>query len=77
MPTIKLKVSNKIYEKLMGILNGFSKDEIEIIQEDPEFQANKHYLESELKEMDEGNAEFKTEEEVSERLTNVIRKYED
>ena len=75
MPTIKLKVSNKIYEQLIRFLKGFSKDEYEIIPEDPDFQANQQYLQSELKEMDEGNAEFKTWEEVNERLTHVIRNY--
>lgn len=77
MPTIRLKVSDKIYERLMDILKGFGKDEVEIIREDPEFETNKAYLKSELKEIDKGEAEFYSEEEVDERLTNTIRKHED
>jgi len=76
MPTIKIKVSDKIYQKLMAMLRSFSKEEVEIVQEDSDFEQNQAYLQAELKEMDEGNAEFESEETVNERLNNVIRKHE-
>ena len=36
MQVIKLKVKDSIYEKLIGLLGKFNKDEVEIIHDDKE-----------------------------------------
>ena len=76
MRTIRLNINDKIYERLMWLLGKFSKDEVEIIQEDPAFADNKSYLETELNEMVDGKAKFVTLEDAEQRLENVIRKHE-
>lgn len=42
--TIKLKINDGIYNELMGFLNRFSKDEVEIIKENGDFNETKNYL---------------------------------
>lgn len=75
MQTIRLKISDEVYDRFLKLLNEFSTDEIEII-EDAEFDKSKAYLKRELEEMEDGSAVFLEEEEVYERLENTIRKHE-
>ena len=67
----------KIYDKLLRLLHNFSKDEIEIIVEDVNYAENKKYLENELKEIIDGNADFYSVNEVEQRLEKVLKKHED
>ena len=76
MHTIKLQVSDKIYDKLLWLLSKFSKDEIEIISEDSTFAKDKKYLERELNEMIDGKANFIGVEEAEQRLENTIKQHE-
>ena len=76
MHTIRLKISDKIYDKIIWLLSKFNKDEVEVITESHEFTENKKYLEQELKEIKEGKAKFLSFEEAEERLEKVIKKHE-
>ncbi len=74
MHTIKLKVSDKIYDKFLWLLSKFSKDEIEILREE-RTQDNtlaKDYLKKELNEIKSGNAKFITQSEFEKRLDEII-----
>ncbi|MFW5974674.1 MAG: tRNA pseudouridine synthase A [Bacteroidota bacterium] len=77
MHTIRLKINEKVYDKFIWFLNRFTKDEVEIIPEDEEFDETREYLEQELKEIESGKATFYSQEEVEKRLDQVIRKHED
>lgn len=77
MHTLKLKIDDKIYEKLLLQLSKFSSDELEIIIDDVNFEENKKYLEAELKEILDGNAKFYSVNEVEQKLDKVIKKHED
>jgi hypothetical protein len=74
MQTIKLRINERIYDRLLGILGRFNKDEIEIIPEDAEFLENQKYLESELIEMVQGIASYIDIEEAEKRLEAIIAK---
>jgi hypothetical protein len=76
MHTVRLKINDKVYDRFIWFLSKFSKDEVEVIQEDSEFIENQTYLAAELKEMDEGKAIFYNLAEVEERLEKVIKKHE-
>jgi len=76
MHTVRLKIDDKVYEKLIWLLGKFSKDEVEVIPEDLEFIENQLYLTEELKEITEGKAIFVDFDQVNERLENVINKHE-
>ena len=76
MHTIRLKVNDKIYEKLLWLLSKFSKDEIEIVVENSTFSNDQKYLEKELNEILAGEAKFIGVEEAEEQLEKSINKHE-
>ncbi len=72
MHTIQLKISDKVYDKFIWLLNKFSKDEVEIVENDSNFYANKQYIENQLKEINEGRATYLSQEEFEKRLDDII-----
>ena len=77
MHTLKLKIDDRIYDKLIRQLSKFSKDELEIVMDEPTFASTKKYLDEELNEIISGNANFLTLNEAEQRLETRIRKHED
>jgi len=77
MPTLTLKIDDKVYEKLLWLLGKFTKDEVEIIMDESNFNETKKYLDAELDEIKSGKAKFFTANEAEQRLENLIRKHED
>jgi len=71
MRTIQLKISDKVYDKIMWLLNKFSKDEVEIVC-DNDFLTNKEYLQKELDEISEGKAALISQSEFEDRLDQII-----
>jgi hypothetical protein len=76
MQTIRLRVNDKVYEKLVWLLKKFNKTDIEIISEDENFLQDKAYLQRELNEIDNGKAVFYSLEELENELDKVISKHE-
>jgi hypothetical protein len=76
MQTIRLRINDKIYDKLIWLLGKFSKDEIEIIPESEDFTRTQKYLTEELDEITSKKASFMELNEAEEKLENVIRKHE-
>jgi hypothetical protein len=74
--TIRLKVGDQVYEKLMWLLSKFGKDELEVLPEDTQFEQDKKYLQAELQSVREGTATYLTIEELEEKLEQTIRKNE-
>jgi hypothetical protein len=76
MHTLKLKIDDKVYDKFMGLLRKFSKEEVEIINED-NFPQTKKYLQQELDEIISGQANFLSVNETEAQLETLIKKHED
>ncbi len=76
MHTVRLRVNDGVYDKLLGLLSKFSKDEVEIISETSDFVKNQNYLSDELNEILDGKASFIEMEEAEVRLENIIKKHE-
>ena len=76
MQTIRLRVNEKIYKNLMWFLNKFSKDELQIIEEDKEFVAAQQELTNDLAALEEGKVQFIRLEELENDLEDTIRQYE-
>jgi hypothetical protein len=76
MHTIRLRINDRIYDKLLWLLSKFDNDEIEIISEDAEFIENQKYLNSELNEIIQGKATFVDINEVNDRLETIITRNE-
>ncbi len=51
MHTLKLKINDQVYDKLIVLLGKFTKDEVEIILDEPNFNETKKYLDAELDEI--------------------------
>ncbi|MCD4691933.1 MAG: hypothetical protein K8R79_03370 [Calditrichales bacterium] len=76
MQTIKLKINDSIYDKIMWFLSKFNKDEIEIISENHEFVSNQNYLQNELNQIETRKAKFYSINEVEDELDEIIAKHE-
>lgn len=76
MQTIRLRVNEKVYKHLMWFLNKFSKDELEIIEENEEFLSVQKDLQSELEKLEGNKMEFIDLQELEDDLESTIRKYE-
>lgn len=77
MRTVRLKISDTVFERFQDLINSFSKEEIEMISEDEGFISAQKYLQKELNEVQEGKAEYHSQSELDARLDKVIRKYDD
>lgn len=77
MHTIKLKIDDKVYDKLIWLLGKFAKDEVEIVMEESTFLETKKYLDSELNDIQSNKANFLSLNETEQRLDNLIKKHED
>ena len=76
MKTVRLKINDKVYDKVMWLLGKFNRNEVEIIPDDPSFIEYKEYLQNELDEINNGKAKFYTTTELETRLDNVIKNRE-
>jgi len=76
MHTVKLRVNDGVYDKLIWLLSKFNKDEVEIITETSDFAKNHKYLAEELNEILNGKAGFIEIDEAEQRLENIIKKHE-
>ena len=76
MQTIRLRVNEKVYKHLMWFLNKFSKDELQIIEENEEFLSIQKDLQDELNRIEAGKAEFVDLQQLDDELESTLRKYE-
>lgn len=76
MLTVRLNIKENVLDRVMQSLNVFTSDEVMIINEDQNFLVNQIYLHKELEEINNGNAEFISHEELESSLNEVIAKHE-
>ena len=76
MQTIRLRVNEKTYKYLMWFLGKFSKDEVEIIEEDAGFLTAQSELKNELQKLETGKASFIDLQQLEDDLEKTIRKHE-
>ena len=76
MHTLKLKIDDQVYDKFIRLLDKFTKEEVEIIMDESNFNETKKYLDAELDEITSGKAKFFTVNEAEHRLENLIIKHE-
>lgn len=76
MATIKIKVSDKIAEKVLWLLSQFNPKELEIVESDLGFEENKAYLQGQLDRLNAEGSKKYTLEEAEEKLERIIKKHE-
>lgn len=77
MQTIRLRVNDKVYKHLMWFLNKFSKDELQIIEEDQQFLSAQKELKKDLEMLEKGQSELIDLQQLDDELEATIRRYED
>jgi autonomous glycyl radical cofactor GrcA len=75
MATLKLKVSNKILDKVIWLLSQFKSEDLEIIQDD-EFITDQKYAKSQLDRLESGKGKTYSIDQVDELLEGTIRQNE-
>ena len=75
MQTLRLLVSDKIYDNILQMLSKFRKEELEIITENEHYLSVQQYLQNELNEMNEGKANYHTLDELENTLESAIKKH--
>lgn len=76
MQTIRLRVNERVYKNLIRLLSRFSKEDVQVIEEDETYLSIKQYLEKELSTVEDGTAEYIDLDELDKTLDATIRKYE-
>jgi len=77
MQTIRMMVSDKVFDNLMWFLSRFNTDEIQVIKESNEYVSVQNYLQHELNQLEEGKIEYLTLETLDQQLEATINKHED
>ena len=77
MQTIRMVVSDKVFDNLMWFLSRFNSDEIQVIKESNEYVSIQNYLQNELNQIEEGKMEYLTLEQLDKQLEETISKHED
>ena len=76
MQTIRLRVNDKVYKNLIRLLSKFSREEIQVIEENDTFLSIQQYLEKELASVEDGSAKYLSIDELDNNLDATIDKYE-
>lgn len=76
MATLKLKVNDKVLDKVVWLLRQFKQEDVEIIESNDSFEADRKYVHEELRRLESGESKSYTIDEVDEILENSIRQYE-
>lgn len=63
-------------DKVLWLLGQFKSEDLEILEADEHFEANKRYVQQNLKRLDAGKAKLYTVEEADQLLEKQIRKHE-
>ncbi len=72
----RTEANEKVYKNLIRLLSKFSKEEIQVIEENETYLSIQQYLEKELASVEDGSAEYTTIEDLENRLDATIRKNE-
>jgi hypothetical protein len=76
MTTIKLKVNERVLEKVLWLLSQFTPDDLEVVTTEDEFATQKAELQKELNRYETGEARVFSVNEADQLLERTIREYE-
>ncbi|MBK7524225.1 MAG: tRNA pseudouridine synthase A [Saprospiraceae bacterium] len=72
MLTVRLHIKEDVLKRVLKSLRVFTSDEVEIINEDQIFLENQNYLQKEIKEIENGDAEFFCQKELETSLNESM-----
>jgi len=74
MQTIRIRVNDKIYKRLLKVLSRYNYEDIQIIEENDNFISTQQYLIKELEKLKKGDSGFIDINQLEDDLESVIRK---
>jgi hypothetical protein len=74
MQTIRLRINDKVYKNVIRFLSIFSKEEVEVIEENDTFLSVQQCLEKELASVEDATTKYTSVEALENRLDDSIRK---
>lgn len=77
METIRIQFQPKLKEKILAVLNSFSKEEVQIIFEDSLFEENQKRAQESHDKLSSGKSKLYDIDELDAMLEKTISKYED
>ena len=77
METIRIQFQPKLKEKILAVLNSFSKEEVQIIYEDSLFEENQKRAQESYDKLSNGKSKLYDIDELDAMLEKTISKYED
>lgn len=76
MATIKIKVSDKILEKVLWLLGQFKPEDLQVLESDAQFEADKLYVQNELQRLESGESKSYNIDQLDELLEKSIQQHE-
>lgn len=76
MATLTLQVKDSILEQVLSLLSQFDRSEVEVMEQDAAFLAQRRHLHEQTARIERGEAKTYSIEEVDAYLEDVIREYE-
>ncbi len=76
MTTLTLRVKDSILEKVLALLDQFDQSEVEVLERDTAFLAQRKQLREQTARLERGEAKTYSIEEVDAYLEEVIKEYE-
>lgn len=76
MTTLTLQVKDSILEKVLALLDQFDQSEVEVLERDTAFLAQRKQLREQTARLERGEAKTYSIEEVDAYLEEVIKEYE-
>lgn len=76
MTTLTLRVKDSILEKVLALLDQFDQSEVEVLERDTAFLAQRKQLREQTARLERGEAKTYSIEEVDAYLEKVIKEYE-
>ena len=76
MTTLALRVKDSILEKVLALLDQFDQSEVEVLERDTAFLAQRKQLREQTARLERGEAKTYSIEEVDAYLEEVIKEYE-
>ena len=76
METIKIKVSEKIRDKVLSLLQQFDKEDLQVIENELDFGFSEPELQNEYQKLNSGKTKTYSLEEADEILEETIKRYE-
>jgi endo-alpha-1,4-polygalactosaminidase (GH114 family) len=77
MATLKLKISDRILDKVLWLLGQFKSEDVEIIQDEESTEENRRYVRETLQKLEQGKSRVYSMEALDDMLEKTIKAYED